>query len=186
MTDTMDKHTLRQIIKEQKKRFSADQLIEQSMDITLKLEKHHLYHAAHTVLLYNSMPDEVNTHGLIASLHKQGRCVLLPRMKNDEELELVRYKGKLSMRMSEKFNILEPEGEPFTQYESIDLAIIPGVAFTLDGERLGRGKGYYDRLLAKMPSVYKMGLCFPFQVLDAIPTDENDVLMDVVFCLNNL
>lgn len=55
------------------------------------------------------------------------------------------------------------------------------MAFTLDGERLGRGRGYYDRLLAKMPSVYKMGLCFPFQVLDVLPTDENDVLMDEVF-----
>lgn len=127
------------------------------------------------------MPDEVNTHGLIASLHKQGRRVLLPRMKNEEDLELVTYQGKLSMRLSEKYNIMEPEGEPFTEYDSIDLAIIPGMAFTQDGERLGRGKGYYDRLLAKMPTVYKLGLCFPFQILDSIPTDENDVLMDEVF-----
>lgn len=181
MTDCMDKHTLRQIIKERKKGFSIDELIVQSMDTTLRLEKHHLYHAAQTILLYNSMPDEVNTHGLIASLHKQGRCVLLPRMKNEKELELVRYKGKLSMRTSERYNILEPEGEPFTDYESIDLAIIPGLAFTLDGERLGRGKGYYDRLLAKMPTVYKMGLCFPFQIVGTIPTDATDVLMDEVF-----
>lgn len=177
----MDKQALRQIIKDRKKRFSVDELIIQSMDITLQLEKHHLYNTARTIFLYNSMPDEVNTHGLIASLHRQGRCVLLPRMKNAEELELVRYKGKLSMRMSERYNILEPEGEPFTDYGSIDLAIIPGMAFTLDGERLGRGKGYYDRLLAKMPTVYKLGLCFPFQILDAIPTDQNDVLMDEVF-----
>lgn len=181
MTDGMDKHTLRQIIKERKKGFSVDELIVQSMDITLRLEKHNLYHAARTVFLYNSMPDEVNTHGLIASLHRQGRCVVLPRMKNAEELELVRYKGKLSMRMSERYNILEPEGEPFTDYESIDLAIIPGLAFSLDGERLGRGKGYYDRLLAKIPTVYKLGLCFPFQIVGSIPTDANDVLMDEVF-----
>lgn len=177
----MDKHTLRQIIKERKKKFSVDELIIQSMDITIQLEKHHLLHTARTILLYNSMPDEVNTHGLIASLHKQGRCVLLPRMKNEEDLELVRYKGKMGLRMSDRYGILEPEGEPFTEYESIDLAIIPGMAFTLDGERLGRGKGYYDRLLAKMPGVYKLGLCFPFQILDAIPSDENDVLMDEVF-----
>lgn len=177
----MDKHTLRQIIKERKKKFSVDELIIQSVDITLQLEKHHLYSTARTILLYNSMPDEVNTHGLMASLNKQGRCVLLPRMKNEEELELVRYQGKLNLRKSERYNILEPDGEPFTEYDSIDLAVIPGMAFTLDGERLGRGKGYYDRLLAKMPAVYKLGLCFPFQILDAIPTDKNDVLMDEVF-----
>ena len=87
----------------------------------------------------------------------------------------------MCLRMSDRYDILEPDGEPFTEYASIDLAVIPGMAFTLDGERLGRGKGYYDRLLAKMPMVYKLGLCFPFQILDAIPTDENDVLMDEVF-----
>ncbi len=177
----MDKNSLRQIIKERKKKFSIDELIMQSMDITIQLEKHNLYNTARTIFLYNSMPDEVNTHGLIASLHKQGRCVLLPRMKNEEDLELVKYKGKMCLRMSDRYDILEPDGEPFTEYASIDLAVIPGMAFTLDGERLGRGKGYYDRLLAKMPTVYKLGLCFPFQILDAIPTDENDVLMDEVF-----
>ena len=137
----MDKHTLRQIIKERKKKFSADELIMQSMDITIQLEKHRLYQTADTILLYHSMPDEVNTHGLIAALHKQGRRVLLPRIKNEEELELVRYSGKLSLRMSERYGILEPDGEPFTEYESIDLAIIPGMAFALNGKRLGRGRG---------------------------------------------
>lgn len=177
----MDKHALRQIIKERKKKFSVAELIMQSMDITLQLEKHHLYQTARTLLLYNSMPDEVNTHGLIASLHKQGRCVLLPRMKNEEELELVKYRGKLGLRISERYGIFEPDGEPFNDYESIDLAIIPGMAFTPGGGRLGRGKGYYDRLLAKMPTVYKLGLCFPFQIFDPIPTDMNDMPMDEVF-----
>lgn len=177
----MDKRTLRQIIKERKKKFSADELIMQSMDITIQLEKHRLYQTADTILLYHSMPDEVNTHGLIAALHKQGRRVLLPRIKNEEELELVRYNGKLSLRMSERYGILEPDGEPFTEYESIDLAIIPGMAFALNGKRLGRGRGYYDRLLAKIPTTYKLGLCFPFQILDAIPSDDHDVPMDEVF-----
>ena len=76
---------------------------------------------------------------------------------------------------------MEPSGEPFTDYNSIDIAIIPGLAFTQDGKRLGRGKGYYDRLLAQMPSVYKMGLCFPFQLVQDIPMNENDILMDEVF-----
>ena len=83
--------------------------------------------------------------------------------------------------MSERYGILEPDGEPFTEYESIDLAIIPGMAFALNGKRLGRGRGYYDRLLAKIPTTYKLGLCFPFQILDAIPSDDHDVPMDEVF-----
>lgn len=79
-----------------------------------------------------------------------------------------------------KYQIMEPDGDPFTDFNSIDVALIPGMAFTQDGKRLGRGKGYYDRLLAQMPSVYKIGICFPFQLLKDIPTDENDILMDEV------
>ena len=48
--------------------------------------------------------------------------------------------------------------------------------------RLGRGKGYYDRLLSKMPHIYKIGLCFPFQFVDNIPTEITDIRMDEVVC----
>lgn len=177
----MDKRTLRRLVKERKSQYDVTDLIIQSLDITQRLEKHLLYSKANTVLLYNSMPDEVNTHGLIASLNKQGRCVLLPRMKNETELELVTYKGKMSLKLSEKYGILEPVGEPYTDYASIDLAIIPGLAFSENGERLGRGKGYYDRLLSQMPSVYKLGLCFPFQIFKSIPSGKKDVLLNEVF-----
>ena len=54
------------------------------------------------------------------------------------------------------------------------------MGFDRNGNRLGRGKGYYDRFLERAGSVYKIGICFPFQVFDEIPTDENDISMDLV------
>ena len=63
---------------------------------------------------------------------------------------------------------------------SIDLAIIPRVAFDVHGNRLGRGKGYYDRLLPRLPHTYKIGICFPFQLLEKVPTETQDVRMDEV------
>jgi 5-formyltetrahydrofolate cyclo-ligase len=57
---------------------------------------------------------------------------------------------------------------------------VPGVAFTPDGRRLGHGRGYYDRLLPQLTRAYRLGLCFPFQLLDDLPTDENDVKMEEV------
>ena len=64
--------------------------------------------------------------------------------------------------------------------DEIDLAVIPGVAFDRHGVRLGRGKGYYDRLLPLMLNAYRIGICFPFQLLEQLPSEPHDVLMNEV------
>ena len=78
------------------------------------------------------------------------------------------------------FGIQEPTGELFTDYDTIDVAIIPGMAFDAEGHRLGRGKGYYDRFLSRVPHLYKIGLCFSWQLVDHVPYDEHDIKMDEV------
>jgi 5,10-methenyltetrahydrofolate synthetase len=78
------------------------------------------------------------------------------------------------------FHILEPIGEQFADYEKIDVALVPGMAFDAAGHRLGRGKGYYDRFLAAHPHLYKIGVCFPFQHVAEVPVNEYDVCMDEV------
>ena len=74
----------------------------------------------------------------------------------------------------------EPTGALFTDYATIDLVIVPGVAFDRDGNRLGRGKGYYDRLLPRIPSAYKVGICFPFQIVEEVPAEPFDIRMDEI------
>ena len=78
------------------------------------------------------------------------------------------------------FGILEPTGKLFTDYKKIDVAVVPGMAFDKEGRRLGRGKGYYDRFLRLLPNTYKIGICFSWQLVDHVPTDEHDILMDQV------
>jgi 5-formyltetrahydrofolate cyclo-ligase len=95
-------------------------------------------------------------------------------------LELRLYSGRDSLRVG-AYNILEPVGPVFSDYDSIDLAVVPGVAFTADGIRLGRGKGYYDRLLPRIKA-RKIGICFPFQILHSIPAESFDIRMDEVIC----
>ena len=75
---------------------------------------------------------------------------------------------------------MEPVGKPFTAFKEIDVAVVPGMSFDMRGNRLGRGKGYYDRFLPKIPQAYKIGVCFPFQKLPGIPADENDMKVDEV------
>jgi 5-formyltetrahydrofolate cyclo-ligase len=132
---------------------------------------------AQTVLLYHSLPDEVCTHALIDSALQQHKRVLLPVVVG-EELELHQYTDHGALQEG-AFHILEPQGPTFTDYAAIDLAVIPGVAFTTDGKRLGRGKGYYDRLLPRT-TAHRIGLCFHFQLLDDIPTTNLDATMDEI------
>ena len=140
---------------------------------------------AHTILLYSALPDEVPTQQLLDELLRKGKVVLLPRVTSATDMELRRYTGRNSLSHG-AYGIMEPTGELFTDYDSIDAAIIPGRAFDREGHRLGRGKGYYDRFLSRVPNIYKIGLCYAWQVFDRIPADEHDIPMDVVVVVETL
>lgn len=130
-------------------------------------------------MLYSALPDEVPTQHLMDELVAQGKTVLLPRVISDTKMELRRYTGKQDLKEG-AYGILEPTGELFTDYDAIDVAVIPGMAFDAEGHRLGRGKGFYDRFLARVPYIYKIGLCFSWQVVDRVPSDEHDIRMDEI------
>ena len=172
------KQELRQQIRRQKKQHAGDD----SAVIINKLKKHTILSSAQTILLYSALPDEVQTQRLMDELVRQGKTVLLPKVINDTDMELRRYTGTKDLSLG-AYGIMEPTGEHFTDYVSIDVAVIPGMAFDTKGHRLGRGKGYYDRFLSQLTSkTYKIGLCFPWQQVDCVPIDENDVTMDDVVC----
>ena len=78
-----------------------------------------------------------------------------------------------------KYGIFELNGQEFDDYETINLAIIPGVAFDKSFNRLGRGKGFYDRLLPKL-NCKTIGICFDFQFLDYIPSEYHDCKVDKI------
>lgn len=141
-----------------------------------RLEQHPAFQAADVVLLYHSMNDEVNTQLFIEkwSQHKQ---IVLPVVKGDA-LELRQYIPEKGFSKG-AYGIMEPVGEPFVRYSEIDLAVVPGVAFDASGRRLGRGKGYYDRLLPLLQA-YKIGICFSFQLLGEVPAETFDIPMDEV------
>ena len=88
------------------------------------------------------------------------------------------------MSISGIYGIAEPTGEIFTDYAAIEFIVVPGVAFDAKGNRLGRGKGYYDRLLPRIPSAYKAGICFPFQLVEEVPAESFDIRMDIIITIN--
>ena len=172
------KHLLRQSIRTIKASYSRQELEALSLSLLQRLEHHPRFVEARTVLLYHSLPDEVCTHSFVNRWCGE-KEIILPVVVGDD-LELRRYTGPESLSLG-SYGILEPSGEPFMDYERITLAIIPGMAFDRIGNRLGRGKGYYDRLLPRLSHAYKLGLCFPFQFLDEeIPHEPHDFVMDEV------
>ena len=150
----------------------------QSANILAALEAHPAFRAANTVLLYHSLNDEVDTHAFIQKWSSEKR-ILLPVVVGDD-LELRIYTGPEDMSISGIYGIAEPTGEIFTDYAAIDFIVVPGVAFDAKGNRLGRGKGYYDRALTKLQS-YRIGVCFQFQLLPHIPVEATDLPMDEVW-----
>ena len=174
-----EKSLLRKEVRVRKKQFTEKELIVQSEPLIKRVLSHPRLQEAKTVLLYNSLADEVYTHDLIQQLYQEGKRVLLPVVISDTEMELRLYKGQDFFKSS-SYGILEPIGEPFTDFSSIEFALIPGMAFDGQKNRLGRGKGYYDRFLRLVPQAYKLGLCFDFQKVASVPTEDTDVRMDEI------
>ena len=173
------KSELRKQIRNAKRQFTRQQLGELSLSALSRLKADLEFQAASTVVLYYSLPDEVCTHRLIDEI--KGKTILLPRVVGEHDMELRMYTGSGDLRMG-SFSIMEPTGRLFTDYTAIDLVVVPGMAFDNHGHRLGRGKGYYDRFLAKVPRAHKIGICFGFQKLPTVPTEPTDISMDKVYC----
>ncbi|KAA6330704.1 5-formyltetrahydrofolate cyclo-ligase [termite gut metagenome] len=161
----------------EKKRLCCDSLFRmQSVEIFSRLETHTIFKEARTVLLFYSLKDEPDTHSFIEKWNGE-KEILLPAICG-ENLKLRIYNGREDL-LRGAYGIQEPSGNLFTNYASIDLAVIPGVAFDRSGNRLGRGKGYYDRLLPHI-FAYKVGICFSFQLVEDIPTREFDARVDEI------
>lgn len=170
------KKNLRNNIRNLKGKFSAEELASLSSAITTRVLADTDIVSSRTILLYSSLPDEVNTDALIDTFYSQGKTVLLPVVVGND-IELRQYSGSMIVG---SYGILEPVGKLYLDYEHIDVALIPGIAFDRKGNRLGRGKGYYDRFLPKISSTIKIGLCFPFQIVESVPIETFDIPMDKV------
>ena len=165
-----EKQQLRERMREEASRYSAKERADWSIQICERIQKLSAWQNADSVLLFVPTAHEPD----ISSLMNQGKRVSLPRFNEQRgQYEACVVSGEL---VAGRFGIQEP-GASCAVATALDLVVAPGVAFALDGSRLGRGKGYYDRLLAQLKAV-KIGVCFDWQIVQTIPRDSHDVLMD--------
>ena len=149
----MEKKELRAQIKALKKLHTKEQLMEQSEKILAKLEQHPDFVKAKKIMLYSALPDEVQTQAFLEKWHLK-KTIILPTVVGDD--------------------IIPVEYAKDTYF---------AVAFDRQGNRIGRGKGYYDRFLSKHLEVKRIGICFDFQLVEVVPAEPFDIKMDEVVSL---
>lgn len=132
--------------------------------------------AAQRVCCYVALPDEVETRPLIEALWAAGKHVSVPKIVGPGEMVAVPIQRWADLALG-TFGVLEPKAA-YVIERDLDVVVVPGQAFTLRGERKGRGHGYYDRFLAAHPAAVRVALATESQIVDRLPTRSHDEPVD--------
>lgn len=176
----MEKKNIRREVKKAVLALPADVREAEAEQVVKALRRLIDEHQAEVVALFSPLPDEINIFPLVTSL---GCRVVLPRItaSSPEESLMEFYDYSPEEICDGAFGIREPQGKRAVKADEIDLMIVPGVAFTRSGKRLGRGKGYYDRYIAREGfRAFCIGVCHSCQLRESLPTEEFDQKMDMI------
>ena len=174
----MDKKELRRQIREQKRAMTTAQIEEKSRGLTDLFLRTEQYQNAKTVYGYLPYNQEVRTVALLEQAMADGKKVAVPKVYGDEMR--FHYMEDLSRTEAGYAGIPEPIGDEPVAEDETALVLMPGVAFTKDGSRIGYGGGYYDKFLAKEPGHPTVALCYDFQIVEELPLEEFDIPVDLV------
>lgn len=172
-----DKKMLRREVRARIAMLDEAEKDERSVAIGREVERHLAVSGTMVVALFSPLGDEPQLWSLVRSL-SQRMSVVLPRVEGD----MMNFYSYDSCAMAKgAYGINEPQNGLPVDVCEIDAIVVPGVAFTMDGARMGRGKGYYDKYLSQSGCrALKIGVCYREQLVPDIPTEPHDVKMDTV------
>ena len=171
-----EKRDIRRAVRAEIAKLSTEEKSALSAQIFNKIANLKEVEKAAVVALFISLPDEPSTKMLIERLSQHKRIVI-PRIEG-EEMEFYDISEGLKEGY---FGIMEPIAATPVAPSEIDVMVVPGVIFTREGARCGRGKGFYDRYLANEGfRAYTIGVCYPCQIVEELPTEEHDRKVDKV------
>ena len=174
----MDKKALRKMIREKKQAMTMQEIESRSEKLTAMFLQSEHYRNAKTVYGYLPYNQEVRTVPLLQQALCDGKRVAVPKCYG-EEMRFI-YLTDLSQVAPGYAGIPEPILDEPVAAEEEALVLMPGVAFTAAGERIGYGGGFYDRFLEREPNHPTVALCYDFQVVESLPTEEFDIPVDLV------
>ncbi len=178
MKNRQNKKTLRQIFIEKRNFLSAIWVSQKSKIISQKLLGMEEIKNKNNFSLYLPINNEVDTRAIIRELFRLKKTIFLPRYFENEKYQFVTFSNFESLEVG-PYGILQPKNPEIFDSSQVEVAILPGVAFSIGGIRLGYGKGVFDRLLTGL-DVIKIGLAFDFQIIEKLKSEPHDQIMDII------
>ena len=174
----MNKQELRRVIREQKRAMSEADIDRRSAILAEKFLQSDAYKAARTVYGYLPYNQEVRTVPMLRRALEEGKHVAVPKVYGDE-MKFI-YLDDLSQVAKGYAGIPEPIADGPVAQDGTALVLMPGLAFDPQGHRIGYGGGFYDKFLAREPGHPTVALCYDFQVVEHLQTEEFDIPVDIV------
>lgn len=174
----MNKQELRRSIREQKRAMSQEEILRRSEILAEKLAQCPAYQAARTIYGYLPYNQEVRTVPMLRRALEEGKHVAVPKVYGDE-MKFI-YLDDLSQVAKGYAGIPEPIADGPVAQDGTALVLMPGLAFDPQGHRIGYGGGFYDKFLAREPGHPTVALCYDFQVVEHLQTEEFDIPVDIV------
>lgn len=174
----MDKKELRQRIREQKRAMTEKQIVQASQRLAEKFLATEAYQQAKTIYGYLPYNQEVRTVPILQQALKDGKQVAVPKVYG-EQMRFILLRD-LSQVEKGYAGIPEPIANEPVAKDPAALVLMPGLAFDPQGHRIGYGGGFYDRFLEQEPNHPTVALCYHFQMLDRLETQDHDIPVDQV------
>ncbi|XP_067002828.2 5-formyltetrahydrofolate cyclo-ligase [Anabrus simplex] len=182
------KRALRKDIQKLVSSLSEEERRRQSAAVTAKLLKTPQYVSSRRVAVYLNLPNEVATRAIVQDVLASKKLCFVPRFDPESDhMDMVRVYSMEDVQNLPltKYNVQQPALEEIREDAlstgGLDLVVVPGVAFTRCGQRLGHGKGYYDSFLARCPGpLFTVALAFSQQVVPELPTEPHDRIINLV------
>lgn len=174
----MDKKELRRQIREKKRAMTMEEILQASSRLKELFVNTQAYKDANTIYGYLPYNQEVRTVPMLEQAIRDGKRVAVPKVYGDDMRFI--YMDDLSKVELGYAGIPEPVADGPVAEDVTALVLMPGMAFTEKGDRMGYGGGFYDKFLAREPNHPTVALCYSFQMVESLPTAEYDIPVDCV------
>lgn len=174
----MDKKELRRAIRERKRAMTEDEIATRSAALGRAFAESPLYQQAKTVYGYLPYNQEVRTVPMLEQALLDGKRVAVPKVIGEEMVFI--YLEDLTQVEKGYAGIPEPVADGPVAQDKTALVLMPGLAFDREGHRIGYGGGFYDKFLQREPEHPTLALCYEFQMLERLETEDHDIPVDCV------
>ena len=174
----MDKKELRRAIRERKRAMTEEEIVSRSAKLGALFTQSDAYKNEKTIYGYLPYNQEVRTVPMLEQALRDGKRVAVPKVYGDEMKFL--YLDDLTKVSKGYAGIPEPIADGPVADDTTALVLMPGLAFDPQGHRIGYGGGFYDKFLAAEPNHPTLALCYEFQMLPELHTEEHDIPVDTV------